>query len=115
MVVPVLSNRMLVTESLPLPSKGIGTKNFSFIKLIESKDSKSIKHHKVTLEYTSNPAWYAIQAMPYMMEYPYECAEQTFTRYYTNAIASNIINSSPTIKQVFESWKTSSPDAFLSN
>lgn len=115
MVVPVLSNRMLVTESLPLPSKGIGTKNFSFVKLLESKNSSSIKHHKVTLEYTSNPAWYAIQAMPYMMEYPYECAEQTFTRYYTNAIASNIINSSPKIKQVFESWKTSSPDAFLSN
>lgn len=115
MVVPVLSNRMLVTESLPLPSKGIGMKNFSFIKLIESKDSKTIKHHKVTLEYTSNPAWYAIQAMPYMMEYPYECAEQTFTRYYTNAIASNIVNSSPKIKQVFENWKTSSPDAFLSN
>ncbi len=115
MVIPVLSNRILVTESIPLPSKGIGTKNFYFTKLIESANSKTIKHHKVTLEYTSNPAWYAIQAMPYMMEYPYECAEQTFTRYYSNAIASNIINSRPKIKQVFESWKTSSPDAFLSN
>lgn len=115
MVVPILSNRMLVTESLPLPSKGIGTKNFFFTKLIESGNSSSIKHHKVTLEYTSNPAWYAIQAMPYMMEYPHECAEQTFTRYYANAIASNIVNSSPKIKSVFESWKQSSPDAFLSN
>ncbi len=115
MAVPILSNRMLVTESLPLPSKGIGTKTFSFLKLLESGNSTSIRHHKVTLEYTSNPAWYAVQAIPYMMEYPYECAEQTFTRYYSNAIASNIVNSSPKIKQVFESWKTSSPDAFLSN
>lgn len=115
MVVPILSNRILVTESLALPSKGIGSKDFYFQKLIDSKGSSTIKHHQVTLEYTSNPAWYAIQAMPYMMEYPYECAEQTFTRYYANAIASNIVNSSPKIKQVFESWKTSSPDAFLSN
>lgn len=115
MSLPILSNRMLVTESIPLPSKGIGTKEFNFTKLIESGSSSTIKHHKVTLEYTSNPAWYAIQAMPYMMEYPYECAEQTFTRYYSNAIASNIVNSSPKIKQVFESWKQSSPDAFLSN
>ncbi len=115
MAVPILSNRMLVTESLPLPSKGIGTKTFSFLKLLESGNSTSIKHHKVTLEYTSNPAWYAVQAIPYMMEYPHECAEQTFTRYYSNAIASNIVNSSPKIKQVFESWKSSSPDAFLSN
>lgn len=115
MAIPVLSNRMLVTESMPLPSKGIGTKDFTFTKLLNSGTSSTIKHHKLTLEYTSNPAWYAIQAMPYMMEYPYECAEQIFTRYYSNAIASNIVNSSPKIKNVFESWKQSSPDAFLSN
>ncbi len=115
MAVPVLTNRMLVTESLPLPSKGKGTTNFKFKKLIESGSSTSLKHHKLTLEYTSNPAWYAVQAMPYMMEYPYECAEQTFTRYYANALASHIVNSSPKIKTVFENWKSSSPDAFLSN
>ncbi|MES2800005.1 MAG: alpha-2-macroglobulin family protein [Bacteroidota bacterium] len=115
MALPILTNRILVTESMPLPSKKAGTKEFYFEKLINSKSSSSIKHHSLTLEYTSNPAWYAIQAMPYMMEYPYECAEQTFTRYYANSIASEIVNSSPKIKQVFESWKTSSPDAFLSN
>lgn len=115
MAIPILSNRMLVTESMPLPSKGIGTTNFSFEKLINSGGSQSLKHHKLTLEYTSNPAWYAIQAMPYMMEYPYECSEQVFTRYYSNAMASSIVNSSPKIKNVFESWKSSSPEAFLSN
>ena len=115
MALPVLSNRMLVTESMPLPSKGIGTKNFTFNKLINSGTSTSLKHHKLTLEYTSNPAWYAVQAMPYMMEYPHECAEQTFTRYYANSLASSIVNSSPKIKSIFEQWKESDPDAFLSN
>lgn len=115
MALPVLSNRMLVTESLPLPSKGIGTKDFTFTKLVNSGNSSSLKHHKLTLEYTSNPAWYAVQAMPYMMEYPYECAEQTFTRYYANSLASSIVNSSPKIKAVFEQWKESDPQAFLSN
>jgi len=115
MALPVLSNRMLVTESMPLPSKGIGTKDFTFTKLTESGTSTTIKNHKLTLEYTSNPAWYAVQAIPYMMEYPYECAEQIFTRYYSNAIASHIVNSNPKIKTVFESWKTNSPEAFLSN
>ncbi|MFK7786004.1 MAG: alpha-2-macroglobulin family protein [Crocinitomicaceae bacterium] len=115
MALPVLSNRMLVTESLPLPSKGIGTKDFTFDKLVNSGSSSSLKHHRLTLEYTSNPAWYAVQAMPYMMEFPHECAEQTFTRYYANSLASSIVNSSPKIKEVFEQWKESSPDAFLSN
>lgn len=111
---PILSNRMLVTESMPMPLRGNQERTFKFEKLMNNK-SKTLAHHRYTLEFTSNPAWYAIQAMPYMMEYPYECAEQTFTRYYSNAIASHIMNSNPKIKKVIEDWGQNSPDAFLSN
>ncbi len=112
--VPILSNRMLVTEAMPMPLRGNQSKTFKFEKLLNNK-SKTLKHHRYTLEFTSNPAWYAIQAMPYMMEYPYECAEQTFTRYYSNAIASHIMNSNPKIKQVIDAWGKESPEAFYSN
>jgi hypothetical protein len=105
---------MLVTESMPLPIRGNQTKSFKFEKLVSNK-SNTLKHHKLTLEFTSNPAWYAIQALPYLMEYPYECAEQIFSRFYANSIASHIANSNPKIKNVFDSWKKSSPEAFLSN
>jgi uncharacterized protein YfaS (alpha-2-macroglobulin family) len=115
MAVPVLTNRMLVTETMPLPIRGKQTKEFSFIKLLNSKSSTTLRNHKLTLEFSSNPAWYAIQALPYLMEYPYECAEQTFDRFYANSIASNIANSSPKIKAVFDSWKNFTPDALLSN
>ena len=114
-VLPILSNRMLVTESMPMPVKGNQTKTFCFDKLKNSAQSKTLKHHRYTLEFTSNPAWYAIQAMPYMMEYPYECSEQTFTRYYSNAIASHIMNSNPKVQQVIKEWGENSPEAFLSN
>lgn len=113
-VLPILSNRMLVTESLPMPIRGNQSKEFKFKKLIDNK-SATLKHHRYTLEFTSNPAWYALQAMPYMMEYPYECSEQTFTRYYSNAIATHIMNSNPKIKKVIEDWGQNSPEAFLSN
>ncbi|MGV6860735.1 MAG: alpha-2-macroglobulin family protein [Putridiphycobacter sp.] len=112
---PILTNRMLVTESLPMPIRGKESKTFNFVKLQNSGKSQTLKHHRYTLEFTSNPAWYALQAMPYMMEYPYECAEQTFTRYYSNAIASHIMNGNPKIKQVIEDWGKNSPEAFLSN
>ena len=75
----------------------------------------TLKNHAYTLEFTANPAWYAVQALPYIMEYPYECAEQTFARYYANSLASYVVNSKPKIKAIFDSWKMSSPDAFLSN
>jgi uncharacterized protein YfaS (alpha-2-macroglobulin family) len=92
------------------------TKNFNFDKLINSNKSTTLVNYKLTLEFTSNPAWYAIQALPYLMEYPYECTEQTFSRFYANSIASNIANSSPKVKAVFDSWKnTAGSEALLSN
>ena len=117
MALPVLTNRMLVTETMPLPIRGNQTKTFRFEKLInQSNGSTTLRNHKLTLEFTANPAWYAVQALPYLMEYPYECSEQTFSRFYANSIATHIANSSPKIKAVFNSWKNT-PDskALLSN
>ncbi|MCK4652939.1 MAG: hypothetical protein KAU01_00670, partial [Candidatus Cloacimonetes bacterium] len=113
---PILTNRMLVTESLPLPVRGNQTKTFKFNKLLDSGKSTTLRNHKLTLEFTSNPAWYAIQALPYIMEYPYECSEQIFSRFYANSIATHIANFSPKIKRVFDSWKdTPGSKALLSN
>ena len=112
---PVLTNRMLVTETMPLPMRGTGTKNFTFEKLLNSGKSETLQNYALTVEYTSNPAWYAVQALPYLMEYPYECAEQTWNRYYANSLATFISNSSPRIKQVFETWKIKDTAALMSN
>lgn len=110
---PVLTNRMMVTETLPLPIRGNQTKDFTFTKLKNSSNSNSLQHHQMTLEFTSNPAWYAVQSLPYLMEYPYECTEQIFSRYYANSLASSVANSQPNIKKVFDSWKNT--DAMKSN
>lgn len=112
--IPVLTNRMLVTEALPLPMNGKGSKQFTFDKLVNNT-STTLTNERFTVEYTSNPAWYAIQALPYLMEYPYECAEQTFSRLYANTIATHIANSDPNIKRVFEIWRQYQPHALLSN
>lgn len=102
--IPVLPNRMLVTESMPLPVRGKGTHNFSFDKL-KSNDSKTLRNHSLTLEFTPNPIWLAVLSLPYMMEYPHDCSEQIFSRYYSNAIGTYLANSDPKIKAVFEQWK----------
>ncbi len=111
---PVLTNRMLVTETLPLAMRNTSSKNFSFVKLLTNK-SESLTHHRFTVEFTSNPVWYAVQALPYIMEYPYECAEQTWNRFYANALASSITAKIPKIKAVFEQWKVKDSAALLSN
>ncbi|HMC87357.1 MAG TPA: alpha-2-macroglobulin family protein, partial [Chitinophagaceae bacterium] len=112
---PVLTNNMLATESMPLPMRGNAAKNFRFEKLLQSGNSETLQQHALTVEFTTNPAWYAVQALPYLMEYPYECAEQTFNRYYANALATKIANASPRLKDIFEKWETTDTAALVSN
>jgi TonB-dependent SusC/RagA subfamily outer membrane receptor len=103
-ILPVLTNKILVTETIPIWVKGNTKKEYSFENL-KNNNSKTLKNHLFTLEYTSNPVWFAIQSLPYLMEYEHECAEQTFSRYYANFIATELINSNPKIATLFDSWK----------
>jgi len=52
-----------------------------------------------------------------MMEYPYECAEQVFTRFFANSLATTVTNSSPRIKEIFDLWQTlpEHKDVLMSN
>jgi uncharacterized protein YfaS (alpha-2-macroglobulin family) len=102
---PVLSKRVLVIESLPLPIRGPATKDFEFARLKKSGDSDTLRHKQVTVQVVSNPNWYAVMALPYLMEYPYECSEQIFNRLYANGLARHIANSDPKIRKVFDLWK----------
>lgn len=113
MLLPVLPNKTLVSESLPLTVRSNESKNFRFEKMINN-NSSTLSNHKLTFEFTSNPAWYAIQSLPYLMEYPYECSEQTFSRFYANCLATYVANKDEKIKNIFESWKKYQPDAMLS-
>jgi uncharacterized protein YfaS (alpha-2-macroglobulin family) len=108
---PVLSRRILITESLPLPIRGVQTKNFEFKRLLDSGKSKTLKHQSLTVQMVSNPSWYAVMALPYLMEYPHQCSEQTFNRLYANSLARHIANSDPNIRRVFDIWKNTPGDA----
>ncbi|GAB4094333.1 alpha-2-macroglobulin family protein [Flaviaesturariibacter terrae] len=112
---PVLSSKILVTETLPLPMRGNGSKSFTFEKLLQSGSSETLQQQGLTLEYTANPAWYAVQTLPYLMEYPYECTEQTWNRYYAHALAAFVLQKAPRIKAVFERWQHFDTAALQSN
>ena len=102
---PVLSRRVFVTESLPLPIRGPATKKFEFTQLLESGKSDTLRSESLVVQMVSNPAWYAVLALPYLMEFPHECAEQKFNRFYANALGRLIANSDPKIRKIFDLWK----------
>ena len=111
---PVLGNSLLVTETLPLTISPGQSKHIRFEKLLKSGESETLSQRSLTLEFTTNPAWYAVQALPFMMEYPYECAEQSFNRLYANLLGTKIAGSSPQIRQVFNQWEKTDTSALLS-
>ncbi len=117
-LLPVLPDKMLVTETLPMNIKGHSTKTFKFTKLINAGkniQAEAVDNYRYTVEFTSHPVWYGVQALPYLAKPRYESAQNIFNRYYANRIASGIVTKYPQIKSVLESWKLASPDAFLSN
>ena len=106
-MIPVLSSRVYLTESLPLAIRGPQSKSFFHKTMSELFKSSSFDPQRFTLQVASNPAWYAVQALPYLMEYPYECSEQVFNRLSANSLAAHIANSNPRIRQVFDIWRGS--------
>ncbi|MBL7775221.1 MAG: alpha-2-macroglobulin, partial [Saprospiraceae bacterium] len=109
---PVLTNRMLVTETLPITVRGQQSKTAVFEHL-KTNSSGSLRSHRFTLEFTSNPAWYAVQALPYLMEFPHECTEQIFSRMYANTLAASVTQKLPNLRRVYDRWKGT--DALKSN
>lgn len=102
---PVLTNRTLVTETMPMTVRAKKTETFEFTAFEKSQASATATPHLFQLSFTSNPAWMAVKSLPYLMEYPYECSEQLFNRLYANTLSAHVLNSHPSIKGIFESWK----------
>lgn len=102
-ILPVLTDKILITESIPVWVKGNSMREFTLANL-KNNISSTLQNHALTFEYTSNPVWIALQSLPYLMTYEHDCAEQTFAKYYANCIAEKIISSNPKIEKLFQKW-----------
>ncbi|MGE9271033.1 MAG: alpha-2-macroglobulin family protein, partial [Verrucomicrobiales bacterium] len=102
---PVLSKQVLVTESRSFAVRGPGLEEVEFAKLLECGEFESPDDQFLQVQVVSQPAWYAVMALPYLMEFPHECSEQVFNRYYANALGRHLVKSNPKIRRVFDLWK----------
>jgi len=112
---PVLPDKVLVTESMPLTVRGNQTRTFNFESLL--KNGSSVDTKNLSVEFSSNPAWYAVQALPTISTPENDNALDYFTAYYANSLAAFIANSNPKIAATFDRWKKAggSREALLSN
>jgi hypothetical protein len=112
-IIPILSKKLFVQESMPIWISGVGEKKFKLDKLINSEKSNTLKNEKLVIQAVSNPAWYAVQAIPYLEKYYPECTDYVFERLYANLLGEKIISNNPEIEKVFALWKGT--DALKSN
>jgi len=90
---PVLSNRELVTNTLPITLHQQGEKTFDLDKLFVDKNGKQVKDAdkaKVTVEYTNNPSWLMIKALPSISDPKDDDAISLMSAIYANSITNHI-------------------------
>lgn len=104
-VLPVLSDRLFITESFPFWVNPHQEKDFEFSAL-KNNDSETLQNHSLRLEYTANPVWTALGALPSLIEFPYACSEQTFARFFGSSLALDLVDKNPDVRQVLQDWKS---------
>ena len=90
---PVLSNRELVVNTLPITLHQQGEQSFNLSKLFlnkEGKQAKGAEDAKVTVEYTNNPSWLMIKALPSISNPDEEDAISLMSAIYANTITTHI-------------------------
>ena len=90
---PVLSNRELVVNTLPITLHQKGEQNFDLSKLFlnkEGKQAKGAEDAKVTIEYTNNPSWLMVKALPAISNPDEENAISLMSAIYANTITTHV-------------------------
>ena len=101
---PVLPATERVTVTVPFTQNEPGTKTVDLTKLFPQNQSSNSKP-KLTLEYTNNPAWLMIQALPAVGHPHDDCVVCQATALYANSIGKFIIDQVPQAKNVFVQWQ----------
>lgn len=99
-MLPVLPDKELITRTMPFTQHGPGNTAISLEKLFP----KGVDGAKLTVEYTNNPAWLMIQALPSMSADTRENAISLAMVYYANSLGKYIMGLSPEIKNTVEQW-----------
>ena len=102
---PILPSTERVTVTRPFTQIEPGTKTIDLTTLFPGADKQPVTNKKLTIEYTNNPAWLMIQALPAMGKPRDNDAISQMASYYANSIGKFIVDQNPKVKTVFQLWK----------
>lgn len=103
-ILPVLSNRKLVTEStvFHIPSNSNSTYHVAPIYKIGS--SETLDPHNYTIEVSSNPAWVVAKTIPYLLDADMVTTDNILGALYGTMLGKHLVDRNPDIKRVIQVW-----------
>lgn len=107
---PVLSDKEMVTATMSFTQTEVGKLSLPVDSVLPANGD----NRRLTVEYTNNPAWFMIQALPTVSEYCNQSSISLAAAYYATAMSLNILKGSPEIKDAIDGWKTDG-DALMSD
>lgn len=110
---PVLDNRSWQTETVPLWVNGADTVK-RLLNALFNNHSRTADGHRLTVEFTGNPAWMAVQALPVVGMPEDDNAFSIAAAWYARSMAAHIATSHPRIKAVFDTWRTADSETLQS-
>ena len=115
-LLPILSDRIVLTQSLPVYVRGGQTKKYSFEQLKNNR-SETLSSRFLKLEFATNPIWYAVQSLPSIAVVEHENAINYSVAHFASLMAQYIAASNPRIFNVIQIWKQQGKDkeTLLSN
>ncbi len=103
-VIPILERRISLVESETFIVRDESEVKVSLDKLF-NEDSPTASNKKMTLEFSGNPTWLGIQALPSLQQPQSENAISWVASLYAGQMAAYILNSNPTLKATLDAWQ----------
>ena len=111
-LMPVLSSEIFLTQTLPITVKAETEKTFDF-EAIANPESHE-RDYSLTLNFSTNPVWYAVQSLPYLANVKTDRPENAFYVFYANSLSAYIADHVPNLLAYIKKWQIETPDALMS-
>ncbi len=102
---PVLPGRMRLSQSRFVALRGGERKTMEFADM-RRRDDPSLLHEQLVVSVDAQLFHAVLGAMPYLMEYPYECTEQVLNRFVSTGIVSSLYGRYPEVAKLAKSLST---------
>lgn len=117
--IPILPGRMHLSQSRFATLKGKDKRTLTFKDIVEAHDPTLINEQMViTLD--AQLFYSVLSALPYLVNYPYECTEQTLNRFLSTGILVSLFRQFPQVEKMakefsdrktqFEQWEQEDPN-----